>query len=253
MEVLEISAYSSANIFKEYVETLYASRRKYTEDGNPAFAFMCKILLNSLYGKFGQRGNVWTDVRQATEEDPLEWLEQARSGDPVDKYRVRAGMVQVKLRDAESGDSFPAIAAHVTAHGRMLLWEMMQTAGQENTFYCDTDSMIVNEEGYQRVQHLVDQKQLGMLKLEHESTDTTLFGPKDYLFADLEKHKGIRANATRLADATWEQIQFNSWDWHLSKGEEGFIYVDTIRKHLHRIYKKGIVGASGWVTPLRLP
>ena len=249
VHVYEMALYKRAKIFTEYVESLYAARQRYRAAGNPAFAFMCKIMLNSLYGKFGQRSHAWDDVRAATEDDPPEWLQQFSPGDPVARYRVRMGRVQMKTRPDESRDSFPAIAAHVTAYGRMLLWELIKQAGRENVFYCDTDSLVVNTDGFNRLKYRIDDKRLGCLKLEDTATTAEFNCPKDYRFGDTVRMKGIRRDAVEIEPATFKQQQFRSWDYHMSQGDEGFIDIQTIRKHLNRIYGKGSVGDDGKVTP----
>ena len=244
--------YETGPLFKPYVEVLYQARLQYAKAGNKAFAYMCKIMLNSLYGKFGQRGVKWEDEREALPSDPPEWLYQDIEGGIVEQYRVRAGIVQRKVRVGEARESFPAIAAHVTAHGRILLWGLIQLAGKENALYADTDSIIVRDGGLSALAGLVDPNRLGSLKVEGKAETAAFYGPKDYHFGDVERHKGIRRNAKRLATATWQQIQFRSWDWHMAHGEEGFIDIETITKTLHRNYDKGNVTDTGVVEPWHL-
>lgn len=247
--VANVAWYANANLFSDYVEALYARRQTYARDGNPAFAYLCKILLNSLYGKFGQSGRNWETVRPATDSDPVEWWEQLEDGGPVWKHRIRLGMIQRLEKDDESRDSFPAIAAHVTAYGRMHLWELMQIAGAGHVYYSDTDSLIVDRQGYEAVGAGRMGPGLGALKLERSTDSATFYGPKDYNFGDIERHKGIRRNAVKVAKATWEQAKFCSWDWHLGHDQEGRVFIDTVTKTLGRQYKKGTIGESGWVRP----
>lgn len=250
--VFYAAIYLKAPLFNEYVTALYQARQRYTKEDNPAFAYMCKIMLNSLYGKFGQRGVTWEDVREALLSDPPDWLEQDEPGDPVRHFRVRAGVVQEKVKQGESRESFPAIAAHVTAYGRMLLWSLIHEAGKENVYYVDTDSITTNRDGFDSLSHHVDASRLGALKLEGEATEAAFFGAKDYVFGAEERHKGIRRNAEQLNRNTWRQQQFRSWDWHMSQGEEGYIDIKTITKTLHRNYDKGLITETGRVEPWTL-
>ena len=50
-EVLEGVLFERGNIFKKYVSTLYKLRKSFKKD-DPR-NMICKLLLNSLYGKFG--------------------------------------------------------------------------------------------------------------------------------------------------------------------------------------------------------
>lgn len=249
--VSEIAAYLHTELFTEYVDTLYQLRLKWRKEGNTAFDFLTKIMMNSLYGKFGQKGAHWTELRDATESDPLEWLEQETEEDPVYKMRVRFGKVQRLTHDEEAMESFPAIAAHVTSYARMLLWELIHTAGKGHAYYTDTDSLVVDAVGFRRLRKYRDNHRLGGLKLERTATEATFYGPKDYIFGDEERHKGIRRNAKQLGPSTWEQVRFWSWDVHQKQGDEGFIYIDTVTKTLKRVYDKGVVMPDGSVEPLR--
>ena len=57
VEYEEVFKYKTAPIFKGFVEKVYALRRHYKETEDEALSLVCKIILNSLYGKFGQKEN----------------------------------------------------------------------------------------------------------------------------------------------------------------------------------------------------
>lgn len=251
--VLSGSTYTPAIVFKSYVDTLYTLRRKYEKEGNPVFSYACKILLNSLYGKFGQNGKVWDYVRQSTPDDPMEWIEQESPDVRATKYRVRLGAVQRMHKEGESENSFPAIAGHITSYGRVMLWTLFEQAGRENVLYCDTDSLIVTKEGFNRLQDYIDPSALGALKLETTVKDISIFGPKDYIINGKAKHKGVRATAKQLAWNIWEHDTFRTWDWLLSNGNDGYIQVEHSTKTLHRAIRKGKHLSSGWIQPYSVP
>lgn len=245
--------YHKARLFQAYVSTLYGLRKTYEKENNPVFAYACKILLNSLYGKFGQNGQVWETIRQSVETDPMAWVEQEIVGDKPIRYRRRLDVVQRMLKDGESDNSFPAISGHITAHGRMLLWELFQQAGRENVYYTDTDSLVVNENGYN---HLIDKIKpdvLGALKVEAIVNHGVFYGSKDYILGKTVKHKGVRITAKKLNDNTWEHETFRTWDWLLSRQHDGFVQVEHSTKTLHRVLRKGTHTVSGWVRPYNIP
>ncbi|KKL97563.1 hypothetical protein LCGC14_1833250, partial [marine sediment metagenome] len=246
-----VSVYTKANLFRDYVTELYALRMDYRRDKNPVFEYVVKILLNSLYGKFGQNGQKWEDTEHTVEDSGGIIIEENPDTGQLSKYRVRLGKTQEFSRDGESENSFPGLAAHVTAYGRMMLWDAIQQAGEKNVYYTDTDSLIVNETGRRNLEALTDADRLGALKVEHSANNVTIWGAKDYRFGDTEKHKGIKKSANKLSNDTWEQDQFTSWDAQLAGGTEGFIPIRRITKTLHRTYRKGRRTDSGWVMPLR--
>ncbi len=250
-KVGKVALYEQGALFRGFVEALYTARQAYAKADNPAFAYLCKIMLNAFYGKFGQRGRVWETLRDPEPDDPIEWLQQDHKGGPVVRYRIRMGKVQRLTRDEEARESFPAISAHVTAYARVYMWELMRKAGLEHVFYSDTDSLIVDAPGYANLEPHIDAKRLGALKLEKESDTATFHGPKDYTFGSERRTKGVRQDAEELQTGLYRQNMFHSWDWHMKVGDEGFIYIDTVTKQLKREYKKGNVDERGKVTPFR--
>ena len=245
--------YKKAFLFANYVETLYTLRQRYTAEENPTFAFLCKILLNALYGKFGQNGKVWQTVGEWDKGDYITIVEQETPASIIRVFRQRLGLKQERVRHGETDNSFPAISAHVTAYGRVQLLQLIEQAGSGNVLYCDTDSLVVTTTGMERLRDQIHTSKLGMLKIEQVVDQAVFWGAKDYSLGAIEKHKGIKKNAKRLSGNEWEQDKFSSWDFHLSKGEDGFIHVDKVRKTLHRQYQKGIPTHSGWVSPFELP
>ena len=55
--VKDIAEYKLAAIFGEYVNKLWQMRLDFIDSGNEPMAKATKLLLNSLYGKFGQRSS----------------------------------------------------------------------------------------------------------------------------------------------------------------------------------------------------
>ena len=252
--VHEFAIYEPALIFKRYVDSLYALRREFIDAGRTDMSLVAKLLLNSLYGRFGMRGRRWINERDSTDDDPISYVQQMYEGAPIEHYRVRFGQVQHLQRDEEAPESFPAIAAHITAAARMHMFRLMERV-KGHWFYSDTDSLIVDRVGYER---LIDDisNDLGALKLEStHPKGGTFYGPKDYqLVGSQPVIKGIKKDAEIIAPGTYEQYQWNSYDFHLSKGEEGYIDLNLVRKHLKRDYSdKGYIDErSGAVLPIRI-
>ncbi|GAH24398.1 unnamed protein product, partial [marine sediment metagenome] len=54
--------YEQANIFKTYVDRFYKLRQEFKTAGVAEYEELCKKMLNSLYGKFGQKAEVWEKI-----------------------------------------------------------------------------------------------------------------------------------------------------------------------------------------------
>ncbi|MBA7571642.1 hypothetical protein ES708_13408 [subsurface metagenome] len=167
----------------------------------------------------------------------------------VTKLRYLLGQLFSMSSVGECFDSFPAIAAHVTGYARMYLWSLMQQAGWGNYFYCDTDSLIVNEVGLCRLQNKIDKSLLGGLKIDSVGSTVLLRGLKDYSFGAKTVIKGIRKNAVKLATGVYSQEKWPSFRGLLRSGQPEDYIVETVTKHLTRNYTKGDVNLDGVVRP----
>lgn len=248
-----VVVYYRAPIFKEYVEELIGLRFDALERGDPFESWILKRLLNALYGKFGQRGHKSERMGTTTDMGVKLWSEV--DGETGERYRMRqlAGVIERHWTEGESATSHPAIAAHVTGHGRMLLWSLITRAGPRNVFYCDTDSLLVNAKGYKRLEDLISVDELGALHLEKIVEHAELRAPKDYALDDVSKTKGVRSNAVWLDENTVLQEKWLGLRSLMMRGDLSTPVVRQEIKRLSRRYDKGVVASDGWVRPYRLP
>lgn len=250
--VQAMATYDAAPLFKPFVDFFYDRRRAAADAGDHTAAFLYKILMNSLYGKFGQRGAIWEPQQQIDDLTAKAWV--VIDADTGTEYRHRqlGGLLQVQCGEAEARDSMPAIAAHVTACARMMLWRLMEQAGRKNVYYVDTDSLLVNDAGRRRLRGVLDETALGGLKLEGRYEDAEIWGPKDYRFGDKKKTKGVKRTATWTGAHTVKQERWSSLRGLVRTGSVTSPVTRTITKTLAREYKKGDVGKGGWIQPFRM-
>lgn len=265
LEVENVCFYESDYLFVEFVDYFYNARLDAKHAGDEVRNLLYKLIMNSLYGKFGQRmfKNIVVDTA------PIDEVGEYTIYDEVlgIKYRkVFGGKVWEKDESAEAQEaynSFPAIAAHVTSYARMLLWDGIDTVGLENMYYCDTDSLMCSEAGYQKLldRGLIDPDRLGAFKLE-DIGDVELYGGKDYVFTGRDgekttKLKGVGKNGTRELESKNGKKRFVTTQWgglnkQLKRGYIGNYYNTLVIKEIKRIYTKGEVQANGEVKPFEL-
>lgn len=251
-DIDRVCIYERQNIFRDYVDYFYQLRQQAKQRGDKSASLYIKILMNSLYGKFGQRGRVYETVDNIDSKEIKTWTEIDADTNTVIQFRQFAGMVQELKDEPESRDSHPAIAAHVTAYARMKLWYLYQDAGMENLYYSDTDCLVVNQTGYDNLYHSIDEHALGALKLERVIKHASIRGPKDYVFDDLFALKGVKSTALWLDRNTVEQEQWAGLRGLMLRGQLDAPTTKTIIKHLTRQYTKGHREPSGRVTPYKV-
>jgi DNA polymerase elongation subunit (family B) len=247
-----MAVYERQPLFTEFVNFVYEKRLEYKLAGDTAFAYMTKILGNSLYGKWGQTGRVYEPIGYTKDGRAKTWIElDYKTGKQI-HYRQFNNQISVLAESQESRESHPAIASYVTSYARISLLEYKEKAGTKNVVYVDTDSLVVNARGFRRLAPCIDANKLGALKVEYEINDGIIHGVKDYELAGHVKHKGVRASAWQFDTDKWLQPTFVGFRGMLQRGDLDRQLVISTIKHLRRAYKKGTVLANGEVRPFVL-
>ena len=249
VEVGNMVVYEQAHIFTRFVNRMYSLRQKFKTDGNESYDVLCKYILNSLYGKFGQKADVWEKIGKAPDEADRVEVVYYPSENRRGMIRYLLGEVWELVGYEEAFNSFPAISSEVTAYARMYLYSIMKQAGRGNYFYCDTDSLIVNEVGLCKLKSYCHDTKLGSLKVQETSSEICIKGLKDYETDSKTVIKGIRRNAVEIGTGVFQQEQWPSLKGMLRSGQSDGYTVKTIVKTLRRAYTKGVVRQTGWVDP----
>lgn len=173
--------FRKAPLFRDFVNDLYTLRMKSDEP----MKFIYKILLNSLYGKFGQR----RESRNISTKDQGNSKVYALDISASKGYKQYIEVFD-NLKYSLVPHSFPAIASLITLHARRHLHQLCD----RNTIYTDTDSIHSLE---QREMPISDK--LGDCKLEYTGKATYL-GKKLYQLTTGTKVKGIPSHVLKDVD-----------------------------------------------------
>lgn len=128
----------TAPLFRDYVDHFYKLR---LIDKNSAQGDICKLMLNSLYGKMGQKDEstqifFYTDLIKYNQK--ISELESKNIHYIVNDY---SEMVTVEFTEySENQTARPCIASFITAAARLTLWDVIRQNPAE-CIYCDTDSI----------------------------------------------------------------------------------------------------------------
>jgi hypothetical protein len=249
----QVALYNKANLFSDYIDFFYTKRKKYQAEGNLIYRECCKVLMNSLYGKFGQKLRLQKTVPYYDNEIiKREMVIDSRDGSVKQVITFGGKIRTTEIKEVESFNSFCAIASHVTDYARMLLWKYMQRAPAKTLFYCDTDCLIVNQEGFEIYKNELDPTELGRFKIEDESSTLEIRGLKHYRMGKEWKRKGIRKQAVQLAENVFIMDIWPGFPLVFDRKLDQPYVVHKQIKKLSGLYTKGDVQENGWVTPIRL-
>jgi len=199
-EILESVWFEAKPVFEVMVRQLYAYRDKSSASYDPGLAEIAKLMLNSLYGKFGMRPERRKILILGCDDIPV--AAKPANGDPD-------CLVWYSDEETDAPYIIPQIASHVTALARARLWRNMysvESKGLGHIYYCDTDSMLTDAE-------LPSSSMLGALKDEFPGKllSGTFLAPKVYLI----------------------QAMGDDWLWE-EKLKDG-----SIKKHTSKVAAKG--------------
>lgn len=147
--------------FKDFVNLLYNMRLEYKKQNSP-MERICKIILNSCYGKLAKNPKT----------DKVTYLRHPVTG----YYREFEEVIQPKIIQ------FLHIAVSITAQARRHLMTTAKRLGYQNVLYMDTDSIIFKDiKG-----DFKDSKELGGFKIEYRVKEFKALARKRYVFKDNE-------------------------------------------------------------------
>jgi hypothetical protein len=226
--------------FKAYVLQCYSERQR---AGSPLENTMWKLLMNSLYGKFGTDGKAQKLVDPETVEEPT-------------GKEFFVGDLMVVEVDTEPPPYANILwAAWCTALARVQLHRGLLAVSKVGTpLYCDTDSIIWRNPGGKRP--LQFGKALGDWKLEARIHTFTAVAPKVYRFTTREgvtvKAKGIpRDLATRFIETgrTGKYRKPLRMREAARRGKSPNVWIST-EKALRSVYDKRIIHTDGTTSAL---
>jgi hypothetical protein len=184
--------FESSPLLASMVEDLYPFRDSALQGYDAGLAYVVKILLNSLYGKFGQ---------SALRRKVLPWSEDLPKGAvPIDGTPLSP--VWYVDEEITAPYIMPQIAAHVTALARLKLYSHLQESG-ERLAYCDTDSVLTSTV-------LDTSTKLGELKNVYPGVTFhgTFLAPKLYMLKGSDGSVKVVAKGIReRTEATFETLR----------------------------------------------
>lgn len=170
-------------VFKEFVSDFYELKR--TSKG--AKKEISKLILNSCYGKFGQK---------RTKQIIISESEALKKRKDIIGYNVLGddnSSMRFYSKDEESyrnRNINPIYAAFITAYARIYLYRFLKEIGFDHIYYVDTDSIISDKELDSKY---IDDKELGLFKKEYPCVDEGYFvSPKLYALRIKELYNSER-------------------------------------------------------------
>lgn len=181
-KVIKGYLFDKQEIFNNYINELYKIKESYSK--NDPWYLIAKLLMNSLYGRFGM--NPILDNHIIIDDEELE--------DYIDEYEVnniiqfnnkkllisyidKTALNKKLLKFAKKNvpNVSVAIASAITANSRIFMSQFKNIPNLK-IYYTDTDSLFTNKP----LNKIFIGKELGKFKLENIFNDAVFLGPKVY-------------------------------------------------------------------------
>ncbi|EPS72962.1 hypothetical protein M569_01793, partial [Genlisea aurea] len=175
--------------FSGFISDLYESRLDAKKRGDEPMTFIYKILMNSLYGRFGiNPESLVTEICNKKERDEYLKKENFQSAEMLNENYYIVNYVTNCFIDDEEWKapkmSAVHLAAAITACSRIHMYPYIC---REDCYYTDTDSVIL---GNPLLANDISSTELGKWKLENNVKKGIFLAPKSYML-EVEEDKNI--------------------------------------------------------------
>ena len=248
--------FKAGKIFSNYVETIYDLRLEAKANEDKAKDVVCKLLLNSLYGRFGM--SPFLTKYHIVEPGNYNGLL------PEDIIQLGANELvsfpQAMNRDSITLNISLPVSAFVTSYARREIYFYKQLAGKD-LLYSDTDSIFTTKP----IPNKYIGNKLGQMKLEYVAQDAVFLAPKVY-GVSIDGVTKIKVKGAKNLNFSLEELKKllikdeslvldnEKWYRDITRGTiniKKLIYTLKVSENKRNlVYKDGVlVGTS----PIRLP
>jgi len=226
-------------IFKDYVQNIYNIKKSYPKS-DPMY-YIAKILLNSLYGRFGMDDN-FSDIniihKDYYGDFENKFIDSIVTKIKIDDYFLVEIKQSENINEENDGNHNinVSIAAAITAYSRIHMSQFKNNP-KINLYYTDTDSIYTDSE---LDPSLISNNELGKMKLENTYKKAIFLSPKVYCLLTeddtlIYKVKGLK-HEIELTMKDFEQLLYKDsfiekyqtkWTRNLS---EGYININILNQ-----------------------
>jgi len=231
-EYFEYYQFDKKIIFDKYVKDIYAQRLLYKERGD--LSSILKLLLNSLYGRFGMSNSIYKNILLKTPDETnylhkLNLIYNVQKVNEFENNDIKMNLIRFNevpdishikklysynliddslydelLKSSSNKIDNLNVAVHIssaiTAYSRIYMHKIKHKYAK-NLYYSDTDSLVLD---IKLEDQLISATELGLLKLEYKIVSGLFIAPKlYYLKTDIQnivKAKGVNASVLNYDD-----------------------------------------------------
>lgn len=244
--------FKMSRLFYEYVRYFWDLRRKFQAEGDEIGQLTCKYMMNSLFGKFGQKDGKWLyRGKEKTDRHYGQGMIVGVTPEYDREWRMLAGQLYERFQDQESPTAFVPIASFVTSYARLLMDNCKYMIRNDNVLYQATDSFLVTDQGRQLAYShgLVKPQNLGCFKESGSWQNVYIHGIGALDLDEARIRPGIKPKSQRVAPEVWQQEVWEGAEVGIFAGNCDSVSIRNTLIRTSTAYQRGITTPDGWVMP----
>lgn len=220
------SYYKTGRVFIDFVESWYARKAAAASNGRRAAEHFCKLILNSLQGKFAQRTQTWqldprVEVIRPWKSYP--WKDRVTG----QQYLARSigWNGQLAIHRAPTAHTFPAVSAFITAYARTHMRNLRKLIPPSSLYYQDTDSLIIENrsEAYRDLELHHKGDGIGQLRIVGIYSACHIRGPKNYTADGQNVISGVSKRDRECRSMEWTAERFEGAGEIVTREPDGVV------------------------------
>lgn len=252
-----VQFYSVAPLFSKWVSYWYNRKLAAIRAGNDGLRELefCKLILNSLSGKFAQHGRRWLDIPGRY---PLKrwggWVELNDKEGTYEKWRGIAGNSQRLCDGEEPKHSFPAISAFITSFGREYMRSIVSMLPEGSVYYMATDSLLIDSTafGILAASGFVHPTKLGKFKLLGEYREAEILGSNWYKLDGKTVASGLWGKSISASQENGKVEQWERLAGVIADGPRKSVVITEMDATRPKADYRGHLTPEGFWVPYRL-
>lgn len=221
----ESRRYFTAPALRAWAEWTLGELTPETQTVPPIVALWVKSQSRSLIGRFGMRYHSWEEHPDGNGLSITGLSVEGGPGRPNRTILHAAGKAWAELPRTDGDDCVPSITGWIMSEARVRLWHAMRAVGLEHLWHVDTDGLLVDREGSERLRaHTVSNPGHGWVSKGFHVLGEVR-GTRNYTLGRETKIAGVPHAAERTGEATWKGEQWQGMREGLRRGQPDRVIV----------------------------
>lgn len=215
---------------------------------DPIVRLAVKHWSRALIGRFAAKWSRWEEVGRSPWDDiSLGWAKDVGADEQWRILQLGRQLLR-QTEEMDSQDAVPGVMTWVMAECRARLFRASYVAGIDNVAYMDTDSLIVNREGHQRLL----EAQLPHFRVKGQWNTLEILGPRQLILAGSLRASGVSRDAIRVDETTWDAETWAQFSTSISSGEADRVRITPRRVKLIGKDTRRLHGPNGATYPIAI-